>query len=166
MAKKDNYEKYIKILLSHNKKASFAYELGDTYEAGLVLLGGEVKSLRRHKANITDTHIAACSDGQDSGLYIFNLHIAAYDNADKFSILQNKRPRKLLLHRKEIDKLRGLSQVKGYSIIPIKLYFNQKNLVKILFAIGKGKKEHDKRQAIQEREWQRDKGRLLKQERQ
>ena len=163
MAKVNNNDNNIKILISQNRKASFSYELGDVYEGGLVLLGSEVKSLRVNKANISDTHIAPTNHDDHSALYIFNLHIPDYDKANIFKHY-DKRPRKILLHRREINKLRGLSQIKGFSLIPLKIYFNHKNLVKVLFAVGKGKKEYDKREAVKQRDWQRAKSRILKQD--
>lgn len=145
-----------KIIL-HNKKASFEYSVDYTLEAGLVLNGAEVKSLRAGKASFNDSFIYP----KDSELFIHNLYIAPYDHTGSYKS-DPTRVRKLLLNRKEINKLMGRSQKKGFTIIPTKLYFNNKNFVKIEIALVTGKQKHDKRQSIKDREWGRKKQAILK----
>lgn len=129
-------------IISKNPTARHNYTIDDTIEAGIVLSGTEIKSIRNGKANLKDSY-AAIKNGE---IYIYNLHISPYE----FGNIYNKDPlrdRKLLLNRREINKLVGLIKQKGYSLIPLSLYFKQ-NLVKIELGIGKGKKLYDKRQDI------------------
>lgn len=144
-----------KILLSNNRKASYEYFIEDTYEAGIVLTGSEVKSLRKVKPSIDGSY--AAFDGGD--IYVYNLHISEYSEANRFNHYP-KRPKKLLLHLKELRRLIGLIKRKGITLIPLRLYFNNKNLVKLLIAVSRGKKKTDKREAIKQREWERNKNRL------
>jgi SsrA-binding protein len=145
-----------KIILN-NKKAGYEYNILSSYEAGIVLNGAEVKSLRDGKVSFNDSYIIA----RDNELFIQNLYIAAYEHSSNFKA-DTTRLRKILLHRTEINKLIGRSQKSGNTIIATKLYFNHKNLVKIEIALASGKKQHDKRQAIKEREWGRKKQTILK----
>lgn len=123
-----------------NKKASFEYHLTDKYEAGIVLKGSEVKSIREGKVNIKGSYIRFI----DNELYIIGMHIGDYSHADSMSH-ENLADRKLLLHRKEMDKICELLNKKGKTIIPMSLYF-KRDLVKVKFAVGAGKKKWDKRQ--------------------
>ena len=123
-----------------NKKASFEYHLTDKYEAGIVLKGSEVKSIREGKVNIKGSYIRFI----DNELYIIGMHIGDYSHADSMSH-ENLADRKLLLHRKEMDKIGELLNQKGKTIIPMSLYF-KRDLVKVKFAVGAGKKKWDKRQ--------------------
>ncbi len=147
----------IKRLISQNNSASYEYFIEDVYEAGIILTGTEVKSLRRNNGSLKESH----ADIEVDAAYIYNLHIPEYTEANRFNHYP-KRPRKLLLHKKEIKKLIGAVKKKGATLIPLKIYFNSRNLVKLSLALAIGKKKHDKRQAIKEREWKRDKERLLK----
>ena len=123
-----------------NKKAGFEYHLTDKYEAGIVLKGSEVKSIREGKINIKGSYIRFI----DNELYIIGMHIGDYSHADSMSH-ENIADRKLLLHRKEMDKIGELLNQKGKTVIPMSLYF-KKDLVKVKFAVGAGKKKWDKRQ--------------------
>lgn len=141
-----------------NKRARFDYELEETFEAGIMLTGTEVKSLRLGQASIAEAYIGP----KDGGIVMFNSHIPEYQQAGRHLQHAPKRERKLLLHKREMDKLLGAVAKSGYTIVPTKLYFNKKGIAKIEIALGKGKKTHDKRDTIKERDWQRDKARLLR----
>jgi SsrA-binding protein len=144
-------------LVADNRKARFNYEIGDTLEAGIALTGSEVKSLRSGRANIADAY--ATDDGGE--LYLINAHIAEYTQAGRTNHAPT-RPRKLLLHRKEIGKLAGAIQREGMTVVPLKLYFNQRGIAKVLLGLAKGKKLHDKRDTEKRRDWDRQKGRLMR----
>ena len=144
-------------LVAENRKARFNYEISDTLEAGIALSGSEVKSLRSGKANIADAY--ASDEGGE--LYLLNAHIAEYSQAGRANH-EPMRPRKLLLHRKEIGKLAGAIQREGMTVVPLKLYFNQRGIAKVLLGLAKGKKLHDKRDTEKRRDWDRQKGRLLR----
>jgi SsrA-binding protein len=144
-------------LVAENRKARFNYEISDTLEAGIALSGSEVKSLRSGKANIADAY--ASDEGGE--LYLLNAHIAEYSQAGRANH-EPTRPRKLLLHRKEIGKLAGAIQREGMTVVPLKLYFNQRGIAKVLLGLAKGKKLHDKRDTEKRRDWYRQKGRLMR----
>lgn len=147
------------IQIAENRKARFEYEILESFEAGIVLSGSEVKSLRLGKANIADAHA-----GEMGGeIWIFNLHIAEFAQAGKYGH-QPTAPRKLLLHAKEIKRLIGVTKEKGQTLIALSMYFNKRGMAKVQLAIGKGKKLHDKRASIKDREWKREQGRLLRKE--
>ena len=148
----DNYK-----VIAQNRKARFEYEILETLEAGIVLVGSEVKSLRLGKTNITE----AFADDRNGAVYLINLNIEEYKSANRFNH-EPKRPRKLLLHKREQNKLLGAIQRKGVTLIPLTMYFNHKGIVKVTLGIGKGKKLYDKRATEKERDWQRDKARILK----
>ncbi len=130
-----------------NRKARFNFEIEEEIEAGMMLLGSEVKSLREGKASISEAYIAEIQ----GEMVLVNANINEYKGANKFNH-EPKRNRKLLLHTKEIDKLMGKMNIKGYSATPLKIYFNKRNVAKVLIGIGKGKKLFDKRQSIKERD--------------
>jgi SsrA-binding protein len=144
-------------LVAENRKARFSYEIGDTFEAGIALTGSEVKSLRTGRANIADSY--ASDEGGE--LFLINAHIAEYTQAGRANHSPT-RPRKLLLHRKEIGKLAGAIQREGMTVVPLKLYFNQRGIAKVLLGLAKGKKLHDKRETEKRRDWDRQKGRLMR----
>jgi SsrA-binding protein len=144
-------------LVAENRKARFSYEIGDTFEAGIALTGSEVKSLRTGRANIADSY--ASDEGGE--LFLINAHIAEYRQAGRANHSPT-RPRKLLLHRKEIGKLAGAIQREGMTVVPLKLYFNQRGIAKVLLGLAKGKKLHDKRETEKRRDWDRQKGRLMR----
>ncbi len=142
-----------------NRKARRDYEVLETIEAGLSLLGSEVKSLRGGKANLKDSYALP----KGSEIYLYNMHISAYEKTG-YAGHEPERPRKLLLHGKEIDKLISMTETKGMTLIPLKLYFKGK-YAKVEIGICRGKKAHDKRAAIIERDVKRDMEREFKQRR-
>ena len=139
-----------------NKKANFNYFIEDKIECGIVLTGTEIKSIRQGKANIKDSYAII----RNNEIYIINMHISKYKEGNMFNHEENK-TRKLLLHKKEILKLKNKIDLDGYSLIPIKLYFKN-NKAKILLGVCKGKKLYDKRQTIKERDQLREINRNLK----
>jgi SsrA-binding protein len=144
-------------LIAENRRARFDYFLEQSFEAGLALTGSEVKSLRNGRANIAESYAAV----EGNEIVLINADIPPYIQANRFNH-EPRRPRKLLLHRKEIERLIGAVQREGRTIIPTKLYWNDKGMAKLELSLAKGKKAHDKREATAERDWQRDKARLLK----
>lgn len=145
-------------LVADNRKARFNYEILETLEAGLALQGTEVKSLREGRTNISDAY-AAEHGGE---LYLYNCYIPEYLQANRFNH-ETKRPRKLLLHRREVDRLTSAIQKEGLTIVPLRLYFNRRGIAKCLLGLAKGKKAHDKRETEKKRDWDREKQRLLRQ---
>ncbi len=144
-------------LIAENRRARFDYFLESTFEAGLMLVGSEVKSLREGRANIAESY--ASTEGDE--IVLINAYIPEYGAANRFNH-EPRRARKLLLHRREIDKLLGAIRREGRTLIPTKLYFNDKGLVKLELALAKGKKNHDKREATAERDWKRQQARLMR----
>lgn len=149
----------MKTLVTENRKVYFEYSIEETIEAGIVLQGTEVKSLRMKQASIQESHV----EEEGGELYLHGCFIPEYDKAF-FSNHYPRRPRKLILHKREINRLTGLIERKGYAVVPVKIYFNKRNLVKVMLAVAKGKKQHDKRESIKERDWNRQKARVLKYE--
>jgi SsrA-binding protein len=145
-------------LVADNRKARFNYAIGEVFEAGVALTGSEVKSLRSGKANIGESYAGA----RDGELWLYNSNISEYRQAGRFNHAP-KRPRKLLLHKRQINKLIGAVEREGMTVVPLKLYFNEKGRAKVELALAKGKKLHDKRQTEKKRDWQRERGRLLRQ---
>ncbi|WP_186420766.1 SsrA-binding protein SmpB [Bosea sp. CS1GBMeth4] len=144
-------------LAADNRKARYSYAIDETFEAGIVLKGTEIKSLRGGKATIGESYAGPMGDE----LFLFNAHIPEYLEANRFNH-DVRRPRKLLLHRRQIDKLMGAIQREGYTVIPLKVYFNDRGRAKVELGLGKGKKLHDKRETEKTRDWNRDKARILK----
>jgi SsrA-binding protein len=145
-------------VVADNRKARFNYEIGDTFEAGIALTGTEVKSLRVGKAAIAEAY----ADTRGGEIWLLNANIPEYLQASRFNHAP-KRPRKLLLHRREIEKLIGAVERQGMTLVPLKLYFNDKGRAKIELALARGKKLHDKRETEKRRSWERERGRLLRQ---
>ena len=145
-------------LIAENRRARYDYFLEDTFEAGLMLTGSEVKSLRNGRANIAESYAAV--EGRE--IMLINADIPPYAQAGPHWNHEPRRHRKLLLKRKELDKLIGAVQREGRTIIPTKLYWNDKGIAKIEIALAKGKKAHDKREVAAERDWKREQGRLLR----
>lgn len=143
--------------VAQNRKARHDFAIEDKIEAGLVLTGSEVKSLRAGRVNIGDAY-AADRDGE---LWLFNAHISPFAAASRFNH-EPLRPRKLLLHRRELEKLLGAVRREGMSLVPLALFFNRRGIAKLSLGIAKGKKNIDKRHAIKERDWQRQKSRLMR----
>ena len=142
--------------LAQNRKASHDYFIEDTYEAGVVLKGTEIKSIRAGRVNLNDAHVRI----MNGEAQLINMHIAHYEQGNQFNH-DPTRSRKLLLHRSEIDKLFGLVKQKGYAIIPLKLYIKN-GFAKVLIGLGKGKKQHDKREDMKQKQMKRDIDRALK----
>jgi SsrA-binding protein len=143
-------------VVATNRKAHFEYTLEDSLEAGLVLTGSEIKSIRDHRVNLKDGYVSE----QNGELWLMNVHISGYDQAGAFDH-DPLRPRKLLLHRKEINRLITRMRERGYTIVPTLMYL-KKGRAKVEIALARGKKQYDKRAAISERDSQRDVARALK----
>lgn len=142
--------------LAQNRKARHDYTIEDTIEAGIVLTGTEIKSIRRGSANLVDAYARAYK----GEMYVYNMHIAPYDEGNRYNT-DPLRTRKLLLHRKEIDKLIGVNKEASNAIIPLKLYIKN-GVCKVLLGIAIGKKKYDKRQAMKEKDVKRDMARAIK----
>ena len=147
--------------VADNKKARHDYTLEDTFEAGLMLVGTEVKSLRHGQANIKEAYIGP----KDGELWIFNMNIPEYQQASQRLQHDPKRERKLLLHKREVNKLLGAVAREGYSIVPLKIFFNARGIAKLNIALAKGKKQHDKRESIKKRDWEKKKARVMREHR-
>src|SRR5467141_1708198 len=144
-------------VVADNRKARFNYEIGETFEAGIALTGTEVKSLRQGKATIAESY----ADTRDGELWLVNSNIPEYMQASRFNHAP-KRPRKLLLHRAQINKLLGAVEREGMTLVPLKMYFNEKGRAKLELALARGKKLHDKRETENKRSWERERGRLMR----
>ena len=144
-------------VVADNRKARFNYQIGETFEAGIALTGTEVKSLRLGRATIAEAY----ADSRRGEIWLVNANIAEYLQGGRFNHAP-KRARKLLLHRRQINKLAGAVEREGMTLIPLKLYFNEKGRAKIELALARGKKLHDKREAEKKRSWERERGRLLR----
>jgi len=154
MAKKADPEKKI---VADNRKARYSYAIEDTIEAGIMLLGSEVKSLRGGRSTIAESYAYA----KDGELFLVNAYIPEYTMASRFNH-EPRRQRKLLVHKAQASKLSIAIQREGMTLIPLRLYFNPKGIAKIELGIAKGKKLHDKRETEKQRDWQRDKARLMR----
>ncbi|MBB4284765.1 SsrA-binding protein SmpB [Roseospira goensis] len=143
--------------VAENRRARHEYAIQETHEAGLVLQGTEVKSLRLGRANLQDAYAGA----KDDELYLFNLHIPEYGKATHFGH-EARRPRKLLMHKREVRKLLGAVSRKGMALVPLSLYFNARGIAKIQIGLGQGKRLVDKRETAKARDWNRQKQRLLR----
>ena len=144
-------------VVSQNRKARFDYTVKDTVEAGLVLKGPEVKSLRHGRATLNE----AWAGERDGEMWLFNAYIPEYQGG-VLSRFEPRAPRKLLLKRKQIHHLTGAISRQGATIVPLQIHFNDRGRAKVLLGIAEGRKKHDKRAAIADRDWQRDKARLLR----
>jgi SsrA-binding protein len=144
-------------LVAENRKARFNYDIEEKLEAGIALMGSEVKSLRSGKANIAESY--ATEEGGE--LFLINAHIAEYAGAARDGHAPT-RPRKLLLHAREIARLIGAMHREGMTLVPLRLYFNARGIAKVQLGLAKGKKLHDKRDAEKKRDWERQKGRLMR----
>ena len=146
-----------KKLIAENRRARRDYEIEDTLETGIVLVGSEVKSLRNGKANIAESYASV----EDGGLYLINADIPIYAAANRFNH-EPKRKRKLLVHAREISKISASIEREGRTAVPLKLYFNDRGIAKLELGIAKGRKTVDKRHAVKQRDWNRDKQGLMK----
>jgi SsrA-binding protein len=144
-------------VVAENRKARHNYFIDDTVEAGLVLTGTEVKSMREGRSDIGEAY-AAEKDGE---LFLMNAHIPEYKGGNRFNH-EPRRERKLLLHKREIDKLLGAMHRAGQTVVPLRLYFNERGIAKVLLGTARGKKQHDKRESVKERDWKREQSRLLR----
>ncbi len=152
-----NKKKISSNIVAQNRKASFNYFFEDTLEAGIELLGSEVKSLRSGKGSIADSY-ALDSEGE---IYLHNTYIPEYKQSS-YNNHDPRRLRKLLLKKKEINKLIGKINRDGFSVVPTRVYFNSKGIAKVNIAVGKGKKLHDKRQTKKQKDWNREKSRVFR----
>jgi len=154
--KKEDKSQYGKVV-AENRKARFNYEIVETFETGLVLTGTEVKALREGKANIADSY----ANEEGGELWLINSYVPEYLQANQFNH-EPRRRRKILVKLREIARLGMAVQRDGMTLVPLKIYFNDKGIAKLQLALAKGKKLHDKRQTQKERDWNRDKSRLLR----
>ena len=143
--------------VAENRKARFSYEVLDTIETGLVLTGTEVKSLRQGQANIQESYASA----EGGEIWLINSYLPEYLQANRFNH-EPRRRRKLLLNKREMAKLSQSVDREGMTLVPLKIYFNDQGRAKLLLAVGRGEKLHDKRETEKQRDWSREKGRLLK----
>jgi SsrA-binding protein len=143
--------------VAQNRKARHNYFIEDTIEAGLVLQGSEVKSLRAGSASLGDAY----AEARGGELFLVNAHIPPYTAANQFNH-EPLRPRKLLLHRREVEKLTGKVQREGYTLVPLSLYFNDRGRAKVDLALARGRKHHDKREREKSRDWKREQSRLMR----
>jgi SsrA-binding protein len=153
-AKKDDGRR----LVAENRKARFEYMIGETYEAGIQLAGTEVKSLRQGQANIAESYASA----EGNGVFLINAYIPEYKQASQFFQHEPRRPRRLLLKRREIHKLRIAVERQGMTMVALELYFNDRGRAKVKLALAQGKKLHDRREATKKRDWERQKARLMR----
>ena len=147
----------IKKLIAENRRARFDYLIEEVVEAGIILVGTEVKSLREGQANIAESYAAI----ENQELFLINATIPIYAPASQFNHLPT-RPRKLLIKQNEINKLWSLTQRKGRTLIPLKIYFDVNGRVKVQIGTATGKDNKDKRESVKKRDWQRDKSRLMR----
>jgi SsrA-binding protein len=144
-------------LIADNKRASFDYYVEDTYDAGIVLTGTEVKSLRLGRATIGESYVSP----ENGEVWLINCYIPEYGPASQFNH-EPRRKRKLLLKEREINKLFGAVDRDGRTVVPLKMFFNERGMVKLVIALAKGKKDHDKRDATKNAEWKREQSRIMR----
>ena len=144
--------------VADNRKARHEYTLEDKFEAGIMLVGTEVKSLRMGQCSIKEAYVGP----KDGAIYLFNANIPEYQQAGEKGQHEPKRVRKLLLHKREIDKLLGAVNRGGYTIMPLRLYFDKRGLAKLEIALAKGKQLHDKRETKKRQDWDKQKGRIMR----
>ena len=144
-------------IAAQNRKARHEYTIVDTVEAGIILVGTEIKSLRAGKGNINEAY--AGPGGAE--LWLYNAYIPEYQSRMPFPH-ETRRPRKLLLHRRELRKLIGAIAKEGMTLVPLDIHFNDRGMAKVLLGLAKGRKAHDKREAVKQRDWNREKARLMR----
>lgn len=154
MATREEAKKYA----AQNRRARFEFFIDDVLEAGIMLTGSEVKSLRGGRASVNEAY-AGLKGGE---LFLFNAYIPEYLQAGRVDQHEPKRPRKLLVRRRELDKLAAGIKQKGVTLVPMSVYFNDRGFAKVEIGLATGKKKHDKRESEKERSWQRDKARLMR----
>lgn len=145
-------------LAAQNRRARFDYFIDEKFEAGIMLTGTEVKSLRAGRASINESY----AGDQAGELYLFNAYIPEYKLAGQFFQHEVRRPRKLLVHRKEMNKLLGAVRREGVTLVPMSIYFNDRGIAKVEVGLARGKKKVDKRETEKQRSWERDKARLMR----
>ncbi|MGE7204614.1 SsrA-binding protein SmpB [Sphingomonas sp. NPDC019816] len=146
-----------KKIVAENRRARFDYSIETTYEAGIALTGTEVKSLRFGEGSIAESY----AEVRGEEVWLVNSNVPEFSHGNRFNH-EAKRPRKLLLHEREINKLHGAVAREGMTLVPLMIYFNSRGRAKVELALAKGKKAHDKRDAIKERDWKREQGRILR----
>ena len=146
-----------KKIVAENRKARFEYFIEDVYEAGIALQGTEVKTLRFGEGSIAESY----AEIRNEQAWLVNANIPEFSHGNRFNH-EPKRPRKLLLHLRQIEKLHGAVAREGMTLVPLSIYFNSRGRAKVELALAKGKKTHDKRESIKERDWKREQGRLLR----
>lgn len=156
-----SHERKASGLIAENRQAKHQYHLGDVIEVGLILTGSEVKSMRSGQTNISDGYVSV----DDGELWLLNAYVAPYDKAAIVSRHEERRKRKLLASKREISKFWNETRRKGMTIVPLRLYFNDRGRVKMTVALAKGKNQADKRATDAKRDWDRQKARLLKEAR-
>lgn len=144
-------------IVAENRRARFDYAIETTYEAGIALTGTEVKSLRGGTGSIAESY----AEVTDSEIWLINSNVPEFSHGNRFNH-EPKRPRKLLMHEREINRLHGAVARDGMTLVPLMVYFNSRGRAKVELALAKGKKAHDKRETIKERDWKREQGRLLR----
>ena len=162
MAKKTDKKKSGMISTNHtvadNKQVRHNYAVEDVFEAGIMLVGTEVKSLRLGQANIKEAYVGP----KDGEIWVFNMNIPEYQQAGPKMQHEPQRARKLLLHKREVDKLLGSVARAGYTIVPLRLFFNGRGIAKLEIGLAKGKQAHDKRESIKKRDWDKQKARIMR----
>lgn len=148
-------------VIADNRKARHEYAIEEEFEAGLVLTGTEVKALRTGKANIAESYASPETGSGGLEIWLINSNIPEYKQGNRENH-EPKRSRKLLLHKREVNRLAGAVERKGYTIVPLRLFFNDRGIAKLAIGLGRGKKLHDKRQTQKDRDWGRQKQRLLR----
>lgn len=144
-------------VVAENRRARFEYSIEQVFEAGLALTGTEVKSLRFGEGSIAESY----ADVQNGGVWLINANIPEFSHGNRFNH-EAKRPRKLLLHEREINKMHGAVAREGMTLVPLSVYFNARGRAKVELALAKGRKAHDKREAIKERDWKREAARVMR----
>ncbi len=144
--------------VAQNRRARFDYFIDEKIEAGIVLQGTEVKSLRQGQASLSE----AWAGPREGALWLNNCYIPEYDNSAAFNNHEARRPRKLLLHKREMQKLIGAANRQGVTIVPMSIYFNERGIAKVLLGLARGKRQVDKRQTTKDRDWQRQKARVMR----
>ncbi len=144
--------------VAKNRRATFDYSIEDKFDAGIVLTGTEVKSLRHGQCSLNEAYVGP----KNGEIWVFNMNIPEYQQASQKLQHEPQAPRKLLLHKREVAKLLGSVNREGYTIVPMRIYFNERGIAKLQIALGKGKKSHDKRETIKQRDWGREKQRLIR----
>lgn len=148
-------------MVSENRRARYDYAVETTLEAGLVLSGSEVKSLRQGQANLNDSFAGAIKGSGDAEIALYNAYIPEYAKATIYQH-EARRPRKLLMHKREVRRWLAAVAREGRTIVPLKLYFNDKGIAKVLLGLATGKKQHDKRDTEKKRDWDREKSRIMR----